>query len=42
MTGTPQRAPYQPRVLADTDPDRLAYRMTDTGEDVSFAQFGDG
>lgn len=38
MTNPTAPAPYQPRALAREDPDRLAFRMTDTGEDVSFAQ----
>lgn len=29
---------YHPRIYAISDPDRLAYRMTATGEDVTFGQ----
>ena len=29
---------FQPRVLARREPERLAFRMCDTGQDVTFAQ----
>ena len=32
------RQEFQPRVLARQEPERLAFRMCDTGQDVSFAQ----